>query len=64
MHSVDNSQSSCEYYYCFYWAHALIRRYLTTGRKYVLIKKYALKKHVRLLTRLYGMSSALYTQLL
>ena len=29
---------------------------LITGRKYVLIKKYALNKHVRLLTRLYGIS--------
>ena len=40
--------------YHLYWAYALIRRYLTTGRKYALIKKYALNKHVRLLTRLYG----------
>ena len=37
-----------------YWAHALIRQYLITGRKHALIKKYALNKHVRLLTRLYG----------
>ena len=29
---------------------------LIAGRKYVLIKKYALNKHVRLLTRLYGIS--------
>ena len=28
---------------------------LTTGRKYALIKKYALNTRVRLLTRLYGM---------
>ena len=28
--------------------------YLITGRKHALIKKYALNKHVRLLTRLYG----------
>ena len=43
--------------YCgFYWAHALIRRYLTTGRKHALIKKHALNKHVRLLTRLYGIA--------
>ena len=34
----------------------LIRQYLTTGRMYTLIKKYALNKHVRLLTRLYGKS--------
>ena len=34
--------------------HALIRHYLTTRRKYALIKKYALNRHVRLLTRLYG----------
>ena len=54
MHSVDNSQSSSEYYYRLYWAHALIRHYLTTGRKYALIKKYALNKISRLLTRLYG----------
>ena len=40
--------------YChLYWAHALIRHYLT-GRKYVLIKKYMLNKHVCLLTRLNG----------
>ena len=30
------------------------RQYLVTGRKHALIKKYALNKHVRLLTRLYG----------
>ena len=42
MHGVDNSRSSSEYYYHLYWAHALIRQYLTTGRKYALIKKYAL----------------------
>ena len=56
MHSVDKSRSSSEYYtnYRLYWAYALIRHYLTTGRKYALIKKYALNKHVRLLTRLYG----------
>ena len=37
--------------YCrLYWAHALIRRYLRTGRKY------ALNKHMRLLTRLYSSS--------
>ena len=29
---------------------------LTTGRKHALIKKYALNKHVRLLTRLYGIT--------
>ena len=41
--------------YCrLYWAHALIRHYLKTERKYALIKKHALNKHVRLLTRLYG----------
>ena len=57
MHSVDNSRSSGEYYYRLYWVHVLIRHYLTTGRKYALIKKYALNKHVRLLTRLYGTES-------
>ena len=31
---------------------------LTTGRKYELIKQYALNKHVRLLTRLYGIAFA------
>ena len=41
-------------YCCLYWAHALIRHYLRTGRKYALIKKHALNKHVRLLARLYG----------
>ena len=41
-------------YYRLYWAHALIGHY-STGRKYALIKKYALNKHVLLLTRLYGM---------
>ena len=54
MHSMDKSRSSGEYYYRLYWVHALIRHYLTTGRKYALIKKYAPNKHVRLLTRLYG----------
>ena len=43
-------------YCCLYWVHALITHYLRTGRKYALIKKYALNKHVRLLTRLYGNS--------
>ena len=38
MQSVDNSQSSGEYYCCLYWTHALIRHYLTTGSKYALIK--------------------------
>ena len=28
---MDKSQSSSEYYYCLYWAHALIGHYLTTG---------------------------------
>ena len=38
-----------------YWARAeLIRQYLITGRKHVLIKKCMLNKLVRLLTRLYG----------
>ena len=53
MQSVDNSRSSGEYYCRLYWAYALIRHYLRTGRKYALIKKHALNKHVRLLTRLY-----------
>ena len=60
---MDNSQSSSEYYYRLYWAHALTRHYLTTGRKYALINKYALNKHVRLLTRLYGTSVANFTAL-
>ena len=51
---MDKSPLSGEYYYHFYWAHALIRHYLTTGRKYALIKKYAHNKYVHLLTRLYG----------
>ena len=51
MQSVDNSRSSSE---CrLYWVHALIRHSLTIERKYALIKKYALNKHVHLLTRLY-----------
>ena len=41
--------------------YVLIRQYLTqegnTGRKYASIKKYALNKHVLLLTRLYGIAS-------
>ena len=57
MQSMDNSWSNDEYYCRLYWAHALIRQYLATGRKYVLIKKYPLNKHVHLLTRLYGMSA-------
>ena len=58
MQSVDNPRSSREYYCHLYWAHVLIRCYLITGRKYVLIKKYGLNKHVRLLTGLYGISRA------
>ena len=54
MQSIDNSRSSGKYYYRIYWVHALIRHYLTTGRKYALIIKYALNKRVRLLTRLYS----------
>ena len=43
--------------YCrLYWVHVLITHYLRTGRKYALIKKYALNKHVCLFTRLYGKS--------
>ena len=56
MQSVDNSRSSGEYYCRLYWVPVLIRHYLTTGRKYVRIKKYALNRHVRLLTRLCGNS--------
>ena len=56
MQNMDNSCSNGEYYCCLYWAYALIGQYLTTGRKYALIKKYALNKHVRLLTRLYGIA--------
>ena len=53
MQSVDNSRSSGEHLLssslgaCAY----IIRCYLRTGRKYALIKKHALNKHVRLLTR-------------
>ena len=43
-------------YYHLYWVHALIRHYLTPGRKYALTEKHVLIKHVHLLTRLYGMS--------
>ena len=50
IHSMDNSRSSGEYYYRLYWAYVLIRHHLTTGRKYALIKKYMLNKHVHLLT--------------
>ena len=56
MQSVDNSRSSGDIDCRLYWAHVLIRHYLKTGRKYALIRKYVLNKHVRLLTRLYGMS--------
>ena len=41
-------------YCCLYWAYALIRHYLRTGRKYAFIKKHVLNKHVCLLIRLYG----------
>ena len=41
-------------YYCLYWAHVLIRHYLTRGRKYMLIKKYVINKHVHVLTTLYS----------
>ena len=58
MHSMNNSRSSGGYYYRLYWAHALTRHYLTTGRKYVLIRKYALNKHMHLLTRLYRTEEA------
>ena len=34
----------------------LIIHCLVTGKKYALIKEYALNKHVRLLTRVYGTS--------
>ena len=55
MESVNNScDRAVNTYCCLYWVNALIRHYLTTGRKYVLIKKYALNKHVDLLTRLYS----------
>ena len=56
MQTVDNSLSIDDYCYCSYRVHVLIRHYLATGRKYMLIKKYALNKHVRLLTRLYGIT--------
>ena len=58
MHSVDKSLSSGEYCHLRYWVHTLIRHYLTTGRKYALIKNFALNKHVCLLTRLYSMCIA------
>ena len=65
MQSLDNSQSVNEYCYhknneyCYIaiifigCMHLLDITYIT-GRKHALIKKYALNKHVRLLTRLYG----------
>ena len=48
---IGSEESSGDYYYRLYWVRALIRHYLTTGRKYmyVCIKKYALNKHMRLL---------------
>ena len=54
---MEHSWSNGEYYYRLYWAHALIKQYLATGRKHALIKKYVLNRHVRLLTRLYGMAA-------
>ena len=45
-----NSEDYC----CLYWVHVLFRQYLIKGKKHALIKQYALNKHVRLLTRLYG----------
>ena len=47
MHSLDRTVNIT--IVRLYWAYALIRHYLTTVRKYALIKKYALNKHVRLL---------------
>ena len=47
-----------------YFVSTLIRQYLTTGRKYALIKKYALNKHVRLLTRLDVVSKSTWTRVL
>ena len=38
MHSMDKSQSSGEFYHHLYWAHVLIRHYLTTGRSMRLLK--------------------------
>ena len=57
---MEHSGSNDDYYCRLYWAHALIRQYLITGRKHALIKKYALNKHVRLLTRLYGIDIRCY----
>ena len=51
---MENFGSNGEYYCRLFWAHALNRQYLITGRKHALIKKYVLNKDVRLLTRLYG----------
>ena len=53
---VEHAWSKDEYYCRLYWARALIRQYLTTGRKHAFIKEYALNKHVRLLTRLYSIA--------
>ena len=41
-------------YCCLYWAHVLIRHYLTTGKKYALVKTYVLNKHVHLLLNQYS----------
>ena len=51
---MEHSRLNDDYHCRLYWAHALIRQYLITGRKHALIKKHELSKHVRLLTRLYG----------
>ena len=50
MQSVDNSDRVVNVYTYshHHWVHVLIRHYLTKGRKYALIKKYALNKHVPL----------------
>ena len=66
MLGVDNSRSSCEYYYYFYWMHQLI----SNSKEVCTFKKYTLNKHVCLLTRLYGillyslMESSFLTNLL
>ena len=54
MQSVNNSRLSGEYLLLSLLGHVLIRHYLTTGRKYGLNKRYALTKHVHLLSGLYG----------
>ena len=65
MQSVDNSRSSGEYLLssllgvCAYYT--LLKNRMEV---YALIKKDTLNKHVRLLTRLYGITVAMYHRIL